>query len=70
MANLDDLNRELRGEAPPEFSTLAEHDLLFLTECLRKARKRQQLQLLKAMESALGHMPLLLRGPVKKILLG
>lgn len=70
MANLSELNDELHARAPAEFSRLDEADVAFLTDALRKTRKRQQSQLQKAMEAALGHIPLLLRGPVKKILIG
>lgn len=70
MADLRELNRELRDSAPAAFSALDDRDIRFLTDCLRNARERQQSQLQIAMETALGHIPLLLRGPVKKILLG
>lgn len=40
-----------------------------LTAALRQARRRQQELLAGALEGALAHIPLLLRGTVRKILL-
>lgn len=70
MSDLGPLNRELHGEAPDDFSALSQTEIQFLTDGLRTTCKRQQSQIQQAMESALGHIPLLLRGPVRKILIG
>lgn len=70
MADLSALSRELQGPAPDALASLDAPQIQFLTDCLRSTRHRQQSQLQQAMEAALGHIPLPLRGPVKKILIG
>ena len=63
------LRKELAGKTPPDLGALAPGEIEALTAALRRARRNQQEQLKRASESALGHIPLLLRGPVRKILL-
>lgn len=63
------LRKELSGKPLPDLSPLAAEDLKALTEAVRRARRNQQAALQRAFEAALGHIPALLRGPVKKILL-
>ena len=70
MADLSELNRELHCSAPQDFSRLEEAEVQLLTDCLRSTKKRQHSQLRQSMEAALSHIPALLRGPVKRILLG
>ena len=61
------LARELGGRLP-QLDALDEAELTALTEALRRARRNQQQQLQRAFEAALEHVPLLLRGAVRKIL--
>lgn len=61
------LARELGGRLP-QLDGLDESELAALTEALRRARRNQQQQLQRAFEAALEHVPLLLRGAVRKIL--
>lgn len=63
------LSRELGGNAPSGLSALSAAEIDSITESLRRARRTQEEQLKRAFDSALGHIPLLLRGPVRKILL-
>mgnify|MGYP006145060247 CR=1 FL=1 len=60
---------ELGGGPLPGAERLESAELQALTTALRAARKRQQALLAGALEGALAHIPLLLRGPVRKILL-
>ncbi|MEQ1440285.1 hypothetical protein AAG565_13075 [Fontimonas sp. SYSU GA230001] len=59
---------ELGGDPLPGLDRLEPAELQALTAALRKARRRQQDLLAGALEGALSHVPLLLRGPVRKIL--
>lgn len=61
------LARELGGRLP-DLGALEEAELAALAEALRRARRQQQQQLQRAFEAALEHVPLLLRGAVRKIL--
>jgi hypothetical protein len=63
------LARELGGKHLPELAVLDDAETQALTTALQRARRRQQEQLQQAFEAALGHIPMLLRGPVRKILL-
>jgi len=63
------LSKELGGKSLPDLAALSPAEIESLTQSLRRARRTQQEQLLRAFESALGHIPMLLRGPVRKILL-
>ncbi len=61
------LSRELGGKLP-DLGALDAADIDALTESMRHARRHQQRQLHRAFEAALEHVPLLLRGAVRKIL--
>lgn len=63
------LIKELGGGPLPGIERLDAAELAALTAALRKARSRQQQLLAGALEGALSHIPMLLRGPVRKILL-
>lgn len=67
-----DLQRELGEGAAglPALDKLSESDLRKLAEIYRASRLRQRQTLNQAMEDALGHVPLLLRGAVRKIMFG
>lgn len=64
-----ELTRELGGKHLPELAALDAAETQALTAALQSARRKQQQQLQQAFEAALGHIPMLLRGPVRKILL-
>lgn len=62
---------ESLGRQPSEFQALgslqpAQIDLL--SNAVVQTQQRQREALAKAIEDALGHIPMLLRGPVKKVL--
>jgi len=63
------LSKELGGKPLPDLAALSTPEIESITESLRRARRAQEEQLKRAFDSALGHIPLLLRGPVRKILL-
>ena len=63
------LGPELHGAAPPGFDGLDEAALRHLAASVRGARQAQKADLAQALEAALGHVPALLRGPVRRILL-
>jgi hypothetical protein len=62
------LAQELGGQPPQDIAVLKADEIGVLVAALQHARRRQKDQLRQAMEQALGHLPLLLRGPVRKIL--
>lgn len=63
------LSKELGGKALPDLAALSPAEIDSITQSVRRARRTQQEQLQRAFESALGHIPMLLRGPIRKILL-
>jgi hypothetical protein len=65
---LASLNEQLRASAPAALAGLSEDDLHDLAGKLRSARHRQAAELQAAAEAALGHLPRLLRGPVRKVM--
>lgn len=59
---------EQLGAAPPAgLRKLSEAELSDLTEAIRAARHRQAQALDQAADRALGRIPRLLRGPIRKI---
>lgn len=55
--------------APPDgLDTLAPDEIGSLATLLTEAKRRQKAQVDAALTDSLGHLPLLLRGPVRKIL--
>jgi hypothetical protein len=65
---IEKLATELGGEAPIGLSRLGDDQLRDLTEAIRNARRRQAQALAQAGERALGHIPRLLRGPIRRVL--
>jgi hypothetical protein len=69
-----DAKRELRAElgaAPPKgLDALSDEQVADLAGALRTSRERQSAALEEAMEDALRHVPRLLRGPVRKMMMG
>lgn len=65
---LEALGKEL-GSAPPEtLATLSSDQLNDLAGAVRHARQRQAHELAAAGDAAFGHVPRLLRAPIRKIL--
>lgn len=64
------LERELGGRAPEGLSTLTDEELTHLADLLHDAKQRQSQELDAAIEQALGIVPRLMRGPVRKALFG
>jgi len=62
------LQAELRAPAPPALKALSEAQLQDLAAAVRDARRRQAAELIAAGEKALGHIPRLLRAPVRRVL--
>jgi hypothetical protein len=62
------LQKELGGVALPDLAALSAADQDQLVALIQSARRAQKTQLAAAMESALSHIPMLLRGAVRKIL--
>ena len=72
MAQARDRRRllaEIVGDSVlPALDTMGEAELGALADAVRNARRHQRAQLERALTEALGHLPALLRGPVRKIL--
>lgn len=62
------LSDELGGSLPEGLEQLDDDELGELADALRTARERQAAVLEQATDEALGHVPRLLRGPVRRIL--
>lgn len=60
---------ELIGAPPTELDALTAAEVAALTQAIDNTRQRQKQQLMHAMQAALSHIPALLRGPVRAILL-
>lgn len=67
-ADIELLARELGGDPPEAFHGLPREAQQALIAALRAARSRQKNQLDQALTQALEHVPMLMRGPVRKIL--
>ncbi len=68
QAALQRLAQELGGTPPADLNSLSETELTLLADAVARLKARQQQDLGKALEDALGHVPALLRGAVRKIL--
>jgi hypothetical protein len=66
--SLKELDAELGGKTPPELAGLTAEELVQLTKMLRDAKRTQKQHIKRAFDSALSHVPFLLRGPLKKML--
>ncbi len=69
-SRLKEVNAELGAEAPGELVALSNEELAQLAGCIRQAKRAQKEQIRRAFDSALSHVPFLLRGPLKKMLGG
>jgi hypothetical protein len=66
----DALEAELGGRAPDALSALSKDDLRAFASVLHDAKARQSQELEAAVEEALGVVPRLLRGTIRKVLFG
>ena len=62
------LESQLRAMPPKALSALSEEELEDLNGAIREARHRQAAELHAAGEKAFGHIPRLLRGPIRKVM--
>jgi hypothetical protein len=67
MSGLAALEAELRGEAPAGLGRLSEDELNDLASAIKDARRRQAAEIDAAAERALGFVPRLLRGPIRRV---
>ena len=70
MTSRDVLHGQLSGRVPDGLATLTDEERIALAGLVRDARRRQSEALDGAIEEALGIVPRLVRGPVRKILFG
>lgn len=61
------LGAQLGATPPAALAALTEDQLADLSNSIRDARRRQAAELHAASEKAFGHIPRLLRGPIRKI---
>jgi hypothetical protein len=64
------LEAQLRAKPPKGLAALSAEELEDLVEAVRDARHRQAAELQAAGEKAFGHIPWLLRGPIRKVMGG
>jgi hypothetical protein len=62
------LEAELRAPAPEGLKRLSDQQLQDLAAAVQNARRRQAAELTAAGDKALGHVPRLLRAPVRRVL--
>lgn len=67
MRGLQSLQRELGTELPAGVVGLPDADLAHLASAIESARRRQSDELRAAGDQALGFVPRLLRGPIRRI---
>lgn len=63
-----DLTRQLGADPPAAILAIDDEHVSRLADALRGARRRQAQELSSAGDAALGKVPRLLRGPVKKVI--
>ncbi len=64
---LTELQAQLGATVPEGVQQLDREELLDLAAAVRDARHRQAAALAQAGERALGHIPRLLRGPIRRV---
>jgi hypothetical protein len=67
---LAELEHELRAEPPPAIAALTPPELETLYRALADARSAQNEALAKAVDDGLGFLPRIMRGAVKRALVG
>ena len=65
---LEPLRAQLDGLDPEGFDALPQEDLAYLADAVATAKQRHASELEAAIEASLGHLPRLLRGPVRAIM--
>jgi hypothetical protein len=65
---LGELESQVRAEPPRGLFALSQAELEDLTGAIRGTRHRQAAELQVAGEKAFGHIPWLLRGPIRKLM--
>jgi hypothetical protein len=65
--SLEALRKQLNGKVPAGLLELEHEQLEHLAQAVHEARRRQAQALAEAGERALGHVPRLLRGPIRRI---
>lgn len=65
-----ELEAQLGARAPRGLAALTADELHGLAEVVREARHRQAAELQAAGDKALGHIPWLLRAPIRKVMGG
>lgn len=65
-----ELEKELGTPPPAALGELRDDDVRRLAEAVRQARRQQAKELGAAADRALGHIPRLLRGPIRKVMGG
>lgn len=68
--SMDALRDALRAEPPPQLSALDDGPLADLAAAIDAARARQRAELNAALDQAWGHVPRLLRGPLRRVVGG
>lgn len=67
MNALEAVEQQLRAPAPAGLRSLDDADLMALADAVRRARHHQAAELEAAGEKALGIVPRMLRGPVRRM---
>lgn len=62
------LEQQLGSKVPGGLAALAAEEIGDLAQAVRDARHRQAAELQAAGEKAFGHIPRLLRGPIRKVM--
>ncbi len=71
MAAIDELTEALGGPPPPGLAArVSDADARELARAVDEARRRQTAALDEATTNAFEHIPRLLRGPIRKLVLG
>jgi hypothetical protein len=65
---LEALRQQLNGKVPAGLRELENEHLEHLASAVHEAHRRQGQALAEAGERALGHIPRLLRGPVRRVM--
>jgi hypothetical protein len=63
-----ELQSQLGARLPKGLSALSDEELEDLNDAVRGARHRQAAELQAAGEKAFGHIPRLLRGPIRRVM--
>jgi hypothetical protein len=67
MGDLAAVEAQIGSEPPAGLARLSDDELNDLASAIRDARRRQAAEIEAAAERALGYVPRLLRGPIRKM---